>query len=74
MDDSRIYSCDDHLDLYAVPPHLWESRLPRALVERGPRVVVRDGETHADGQVSTRGFDRRPPGLVRRDEVGLQHL
>jgi predicted TIM-barrel fold metal-dependent hydrolase len=38
-----IYSCDDHLDLYAVPPGVWESRLPRAQVERGPRVETRDG-------------------------------
>src|SRR3954454_19800973 len=37
-----IYSCDDHLDLSAVPPMLWESRLPHALVERGPRVVNGD--------------------------------
>jgi len=34
-----LYSCDDHLDLSAVPPSVWESRLPRALAERGPRVV-----------------------------------
>jgi predicted TIM-barrel fold metal-dependent hydrolase len=38
-----VYSCDDHLDLSAVPPVLWESRLPRDQVERGPRVVSRDG-------------------------------
>jgi predicted TIM-barrel fold metal-dependent hydrolase len=38
-----LYSCDDHLDLYAVPPDVWESRLPRAQAERGPRVVTRDG-------------------------------
>ena len=25
---TSIYSCDDHLDLSAVPPTLWESRLP----------------------------------------------
>lgn len=37
-----VYSCDDHLDLSAVPPRLWESRLPAALAERGPRVV--DGD------------------------------
>ena len=37
-----IYSCDDHLDLSAVPPALWESRMPRALAARAPRVV--DGE------------------------------
>src|SRR4249919_169749 len=39
-----VYSCDDHLDLYAVPPGVWESRLPRAQAERGPRVVARDGK------------------------------
>jgi predicted TIM-barrel fold metal-dependent hydrolase len=37
-----IYSCDDHLDLSAVPPALWESRLAPAQVQRGPRVV--DGD------------------------------
>lgn len=41
---NTVYSCDDHLDLYAVPPKLWESRLAGALAGRGPRVVVRDGE------------------------------
>ena len=44
MSSTRIYSCDDHLDLPAVPPALWESRLPRAHVERGLRVVERDGK------------------------------
>ena len=38
----EVCSCDDHLDLSAVPPTLWESRLPRALAARGPRVVTRD--------------------------------
>ncbi len=38
----RIYSCDDHLDLSAVPPDLWESRVSRAHAERAPRVVTRD--------------------------------
>jgi predicted TIM-barrel fold metal-dependent hydrolase len=39
MTTNTIYSCDDHLDLSAVPPTVWESRLPRALAARGPRVV-----------------------------------
>ena len=39
MNAPAIYSCDDHLDLSAVPPSVWESRLPRALAGRGPRVV-----------------------------------
>jgi uncharacterized protein len=38
----KIYSCDDHLDLSAVPPSVFESRLPSALVERGPHVVHGD--------------------------------
>lgn len=40
---TRIYSCDDHLDMPAVPRDLWQSRLPSALAERGPRVEERDG-------------------------------
>ena len=44
MDEHSIYSCDDHLDLRAVPPDLFKARLPKDLVERGPRVVTDDGE------------------------------
>ena len=44
MDETTIYSCDDHLDLRAVPPKLWESRLASGDAARGPRVVERDGE------------------------------
>ena len=40
---TALYSCDDHLDLRAVPPELWSARLPAGLRERGPRVVERDG-------------------------------
>ncbi len=41
---AAIYSCDDHLDLRAVPPGLWEGRLAAADAARGPRVVEHDGE------------------------------
>jgi len=37
--DQRIFSCDDHLDLWALPPDLWQARMPAALRERAPRVV-----------------------------------
>ncbi|MBM4270264.1 MAG: amidohydrolase [Deltaproteobacteria bacterium] len=37
--EQKIYSCDDHIDLWALPPSLWEERLPKGLRERGPRVV-----------------------------------
>src|SRR5438552_3916063 len=42
---TTLYSCDDHLDLRAVPPDLWESRLPAHQREGGPRVVDRDGQS-----------------------------
>ena len=47
----RIYSCDDHLDLWNLPPDLWQGRLPSAYRERAPRVVEKDGHTFwfADG-------------------------
>jgi catechol 2,3-dioxygenase-like lactoylglutathione lyase family enzyme len=42
---NRIYSCDDHLDLSAVPPDLWEARVARADAERAPRAVPGDRGT-----------------------------
>jgi uncharacterized protein len=38
-----LYSCDDHLDMWALPPDLWTSRLPAKLRDDGPRVVDRGG-------------------------------
>ena len=43
MTESRIYSCDDHLDIFSVPPDLWSARLPVRYGEIGPRVVERNG-------------------------------
>jgi len=37
--DYRLISADDHLDLQYLPSDLWTARLPRALRDRGPRVV-----------------------------------
>lgn len=44
MDRSSIYSCDDHLDLRAVPPEVWQSRLPRDQAARAPRVIDNEGQ------------------------------
>jgi predicted TIM-barrel fold metal-dependent hydrolase len=44
MDETSIYSCDDHLDLRSVPRDLWQSRLSKDLVERGPKVVTGKGD------------------------------
>ena len=47
----RIYSCDDHVDLWNLPRDLWQSRLPAAYRSRGPRVVEQGDEPFwfADG-------------------------
>src|SRR5690349_5299491 len=37
-----LFSCDDHLDLSAVPPDVWRSRVAQADAERAPHVVTRD--------------------------------
>jgi predicted TIM-barrel fold metal-dependent hydrolase len=36
--DQIVISADDHLDIHAMPPDVWSSRLPNAWRERGPRV------------------------------------
>ena len=38
----RLYSCDDHLDLWNLPTDLWQKRLAEKHRSRGPRVVTRD--------------------------------
>jgi predicted TIM-barrel fold metal-dependent hydrolase len=38
-----LYSSDDHIDLWALPPDLWQARLPKRLRDEGPKVVDRDG-------------------------------
>jgi predicted TIM-barrel fold metal-dependent hydrolase len=69
---TRIYSCDDHLDLPAVPPSLWESRLPRAQAERGLRVVERDGKRVwvCEDQVLFPSGGRRKPGPDSLSAIG----
>jgi predicted TIM-barrel fold metal-dependent hydrolase len=39
MPQHRIYSCDDHLDMNAVPPTLWTDRVPKAQHDSVPHVV-----------------------------------
>ena len=40
--DQRLVSADDHMDIHVMPPDLWQTRLPRSLRERGPKVVETD--------------------------------
>jgi predicted TIM-barrel fold metal-dependent hydrolase len=41
--DWPLYSCDDHLDMWALPPDLWTSRLAAADRPNAPQVVALDG-------------------------------
>jgi predicted TIM-barrel fold metal-dependent hydrolase len=59
---TAIYSCDDHLDLPAVPPDVWATRLPRAQAERGPHVVARDGGAVWICEDRVLNRSGRPPG------------
>jgi predicted TIM-barrel fold metal-dependent hydrolase len=62
MDASSIYSCDDHLDLNAVPRDVWESRLPKQHLERAPHVIERDGVPTWLAGDRVLGGSGRPPG------------
>jgi hypothetical protein len=44
MNDDRIYSCDDHLDIFSVPRDLWTARLPAKYRALGPRIEERKGQ------------------------------
>ena len=57
--DWPLYSCDDHLDMWALPLDLWTSRLPAADGERAPRVIDRNGV---------------PTWVVDESEIGRAHV
>ncbi len=70
---TRIYSCDDHLDLPAVPLDVWQARLPRAQAEHGPRVVARDGQTVwvcEDRVLGRSGSSLTDPALKKLSAIG----
>jgi predicted TIM-barrel fold metal-dependent hydrolase len=72
-DDQKLISADDHMDLYVLPRDLWETRLPKALRERGPRVVeTEDGEWwQAEGKTFT-PYGRKSAGLLSAGDFGFR--
>jgi len=66
----RIYSCDDHLDMAAVPRDVWQSRLPSALAARGPRVVRRDGRAVWVCEDRVLGRSGGAPALATLSAIG----
>jgi predicted TIM-barrel fold metal-dependent hydrolase len=72
-----LYSCDDHLDLWALPPDLWTARLPARSRDQGPRVVDHDGvPTWLVGGVLSEmsGQRARPRGALARVGLGDDDL
>ncbi|MFN8603828.1 MAG: amidohydrolase family protein [Candidatus Binatia bacterium] len=67
---TRIYSCDDHLDLAAVPPGVWQSRLPGALAARGPRVLTVDGQSAWVCEERVLGRSGGSPLLAKFSAIG----
>jgi uncharacterized protein len=70
---TAVYSCDDHLDLSAVPPDLWATRLPRAQAELGPHVVERDGESVwicEDRMIGRSGISRKSAAAKAFSAIG----
>ena len=46
MPEHKIYSCDDHLDINALPRDVWENRLSARHREAGPHTVERGGKLY----------------------------
>src|SRR5262249_11051856 len=66
----RIISCDDHMDISALPPDLWTARLPARWRDAGPRVAERDGGRFwmvGDAPLwRSGGVDARLPNAIAR--------
>ena len=45
MQNHRIYSCDDHLDINALPHKVFVDRLPAKYRDAGPITIEQDGKT-----------------------------
>ncbi len=71
--NQRIISADDHMDIHVLPPDLFEARLPKALRERGPRVIETDDGPywHVDGKpLSPSG--RKAAGYIASEDHGFR--
>jgi predicted TIM-barrel fold metal-dependent hydrolase len=67
----KIVSACDHLDLYFLPPKLWEARLPAGYRERGPRVVEgADGARWQTDGVDWGPSGRKPEGSLYEESFG----
>jgi predicted TIM-barrel fold metal-dependent hydrolase len=72
-DGQTLISADDHMDLNALPPGLWEERLPARFRDRAPRVEqTEEGPWwFVEGRKLTPS-GRRPGGLLEKRQHGMR--
>jgi predicted TIM-barrel fold metal-dependent hydrolase len=71
--DQTIISADDHLDIHAMPPDLWSTRLPAAWRAKGPRVEETDDGPWwfcEDRRISPSG--RKEAGFISANDHGFR--
>jgi predicted TIM-barrel fold metal-dependent hydrolase len=73
MSQLRVISADDHMDLFYLPPTLWQERLPAKFREIGPKVVDGpDGKVwEAEGEIWGPS-GRKKSGYITSAEFGYR--
>ncbi|MEE3332532.1 MAG: amidohydrolase family protein [Myxococcota bacterium] len=72
-EDQVLISADDHLDIHAMPPDVWSSRLPEVWRERGPHVEETEDGPYwfCDGRrMSPSG--RKEKGFIAAEDHGFR--
>lgn len=72
MANHKLYSCDDHLDLWNLPRDLWADRLPSRLRQRAPRVVEQTGGAWWTCDEAMIGPYRLPSGYSAISRAGIE--
>jgi hypothetical protein len=75
--DSVLISADDHLDIHAMPPDIWSSRLPREWRDRGPHVAeTLEGPTGSAtaGALPSEIFARQVLTTYEDEKLGVELL
>jgi predicted TIM-barrel fold metal-dependent hydrolase len=70
----RLYSCDDHMDLRALPKDLWTARVPAGVRDRVPQVRPRDGRewVFVENEPIEPWGPRKPPEATPFPRAGIE--
>jgi len=71
--NQRLISADDHMDIYVLPEDLWQTRLPKAYRDKGPRVVDTDDGPYWQCEGRTFSpYGRKSKGFLSADDFGFR--